>query len=177
MKSYNKFNQFYVEEFNCFLKESKEKNNKNMVSIYKKLISSIIKYPLPILTSSQALNLEGIGEKSLKTFELIINKYKLKIKNEEIDYVNLAKQLDLKFDLKERRRQERSKSNHKGSYDSSKRKKLPNIDQSSSLWSSLICLYIVYFQNNYQKTIDYDDLISMYNTLKDQLSEVYKFLN
>ena len=124
MKSYNKFNQFYVDEFNNYYKEAKDKNNKNMVTIYKKLITSVQKYPLPIISSSQALSLEGIGEKCIKTFELIINKYKIKIRNENIDYVSLAKDLDLAYDLKERRRQERSKSKEKNNFDSSKRKKL-----------------------------------------------------
>ena len=172
MKSFNKFNQFYVDEFNVFLKEAKDKNNKNLTTIYKKLITSIQKYPLPIITATQALCLEGVGEKNSKTFENLINKYKQRIKQDDIDYLSLVQQLDYSFDLKDRKKMEKSKSKEKSNFDSSKRKKLPNIEQTSSLWSSIISCYANYIQNDYNKTIEYDDITAMADTLQEQLSKV-----
>ena len=176
-KTYNKFNQFYVDHFEIYLKDSKSKNNSIMTRIYLKLIASIQKYPFPILSPPQALSLDKIGPKTSNLFEKMISEYKIKIKKENIDYIALGMELDHKFDTKESRKLERSKSKEPQKFDSSKRKKLINIEQNSSSWTCAISCYILYFQNNYDQTIDYDDILAMTTTLKEHLAAVYKYLN
>ena len=75
----NCFNEFYYEQFLTLSNEAKYKNNKNFFLIYRKICSSIQKYPFPILTSSQAKNLEGVGENISLKFEKMIENYKEKI--------------------------------------------------------------------------------------------------
>ena len=92
-KCMNAFNDFYYENFNKMSNDARNRNLKNLFIIYKKVAMSIQKYPFPILTSSQAMTLEGIGENLSLRFEKLIKSYKEKIKNENIDYLTLAYQI------------------------------------------------------------------------------------
>ena len=93
-KCLNTFNEFYFREFSKLSTEAKEKNNRNLHLIYKKVCLSIQKFPFPILSSAQATLLEGVGDTISKQFEKILLNYKDKIKNEKIKYLELAYQIN-----------------------------------------------------------------------------------
>ena len=93
-KCMNAFNDYYFESFNKMSNDARNRNLKNLFIIYKKVAISIQKYPFPILTSSQAMSLEGIGENLSLKFEKLLKSYKEKIKNENIDYLTLAYQIN-----------------------------------------------------------------------------------
>lgn len=157
--------------------DARYKSNRNIVLIYKKVAASISKYPFPILTSTQAATIEGVGETICKIFENLINCYKEKIKKENIDFISLAYQIDIQAKLKAQ-----TKKNNKRKNDSKNdkylllstkqklkmKKNLVDIKLYSSIWTSVICSYILYIQNE-QYEIAIDDIIAMSFTLSEQL--------
>ena len=81
-KCLNAFNNYYYNEISKMANDARYKSNRNIVLIYKKVAASVSKYPFPILTSTQASTLEGVGETICKIFENLINCYEEKIKKE-----------------------------------------------------------------------------------------------
>lgn len=172
MKCLNKFNDFYLKEFNSLIHDAREKNNKNLMLIYKKVTLSIQKYPFPILTPSQAMAMEGVGESISKMFEKLINSYKTKIEEENINYIELAYNLNKDTNDKKKTRKrknepdiELNKSNLKS------RKKLSNIDQYSPAWTAVVSSYILYIQTN-SVILEIDDVLAMARTIVDELASV-----
>ena len=106
-KCMNAFNDYYYDNFNQMSIDARKKNLKNLFIIYKKVSLSILKYPFPILTSSQAMTLEGIGENLSFKFENLIKTYKEKIKKENIDYLSLAYQIEPNITFKTKTKSKR----------------------------------------------------------------------
>ncbi|MCQ2817716.1 MAG: hypothetical protein MJ252_10670, partial [archaeon] len=127
-KCINSFNEYYYKEFGKLCLECRGKGKKNMAIIYSKVQTSIAKYPLPILSSAQAAKLDGIGESIAKTFDNIIEKYKKKIKEEDIDYMKLAFQINEKGKGKTKKGKGKTKGGKKGK----KKKKKNNEDEDMS---------------------------------------------
>ena len=187
-KCMNAFNDFYYENFNKMSNDARNRNLKNLFIIYKKVAMSIQKYPFPILTSSQAMTLEGIGENLSLRFEKLIKSYKEKIKNENIDYLTLAYQIQPNIILKTKTKSKKLKGiknrnellksqlssdeeNLKIGNKTKYKKNLINIPIYSSQWTSVICAYILFFQND-NIEINIEDIYSMSLTLKEQLSKI-----
>ncbi len=184
----NAFNDYYFESFNKMSNDARNRNLKNLFIIYKKVAISIQKYPFPILTSSQAMSLEGIGENLSLKFEKLIKSYKEKIKNENIDYLTLAYQIKPNIILKTKTKskklnqikskkellksqlssdEENLKIGNKIKY----KKNLINIQSYSSQWTSAISAYILFHQND-NIELNIEDIFSMSLTLKEQLSKI-----
>ena len=174
-KCLNAFNNYYYNEISKMANDARYKSNRNIVLIYKKVAASVSKYPFPILTSTQASTLEGVGETICKIFENLINCYKEKIKKENIDYISLAYQIDLNAKLKAqtKKSKKRKNENDKNLLLSTKqklkmKKNLVDIKLYSSIWTTVISSYILYIQND-QYEIGIDDVIAMSFTLSEQL--------
>ena len=187
-KCINAFNDYYYESFNKMSNDARNRNLKNLFIIYKKVAMSIQKYPFPILTSSQAMSLEGIGENLSTKFEKLIKSYKEKIKNENIDYLTLAYQIQPNINLKQKTKSKKIKQikskkellksqlssdeeNLKIGNKTKYKKNLINIPTYSSQWTSAICTYLLFHQND-NIEINIDDIFAMSLTLKEQLSKI-----
>ena len=187
-KCMNAFNDYYYDNFNQMSIDARNKNLKNLFIIYKKVSLSILKYPFPILTSSQAMTFEGIGENLSFKFENLIKTYKEKIKKENIDYLSLAYQIEPNITFKTKtkskklrttkRKKEILKSqiysdeeNLKYTNKTKYKKNLINIPSYSSQWTSVISTYILYLQNNNYE-INIEDIYAMSLTLKEQLNKI-----
>lgn len=187
-KCMNAFNDYYYDNFNQMSIDSRNKNLKNLFIIYKKVSLSILKYPFPILTSSQAMTLEGIGENLSFKFENLIKTYKEKIKKENIDYLSLAYQIEPNITFKTKTKSKRLRTtkrkkevlksqiysdeeNLKYTNKTKYKKNLINIPSYSSQWTSVISTYILYLQNNNYE-INIEDIYAMSLTLKEQLNKI-----
>lgn len=174
-KCLNAFNNYYYNEISKMANDARYKSNRNIVLIYKKVAASVSKYPFPILTSTQASTLEGVGETICKIFENLINCYKEKIKKENIDYISLAYQIDLNAKLKAQTKKSKKRKNDNDKYlllstkqKLKMKKNLVDIKLYSSIWTTVISSYILYIQND-QYEIGIDDVIAMSFTLSEQL--------
>ena len=187
-KCMNAFNDYYYDNFNQMSIDARKKNLKNLFIIYKKVSLSILKYPFPILTSSQAMTLEGIGENLSFKFENLIKTYKEKIKKENIDYLSLAYQIEPNITFKTKTKSKRLRTtkrkkevlksqiysdeeNLKYTNKTKYKKNLINIPSYSSQWTSVISTYILYHQNNNYE-INIEDIYAMSLTLKEQLNKI-----
>lgn len=187
-KCMNAFNDYYYDNFNQMSIDARKKNLKNLFIIYKKVSLSILKYPFPILTSSQAMTLEGIGENLSFKFENLIKTYKEKIKKENIDYLSLAYQIEPNITFKTKTKSKRLRTtkrkkevlksqiysdeeNLKYTNKIKYKKNLINIPSYSSQWTSVISTYILYLQNNNYE-INIEDIYAMSLTLKEQLNKI-----
>lgn len=187
-KCMNAFNDYYYDNFNQMSIDARNKNLKNLFIIYKKVSLSILKYPFPILTSSQAMTLEGIGENLSFKFENLIKTYKEKIKKENIDYLSLAYQIEPNITFKTKTKSKRLRTtkrkkevlksqiysdeeNLKYTNKTKYKKNLINIPSYSSQWTSVISTYILYLQNNNYE-INIEDIYAMSLTLKEQLNKI-----
>ena len=187
-KCMNAFNDYYYDNFNQMSIDARKKNLKNLFIIYKKVSLSILKYPFPILTSSQAMTLEGIGENLSFKFENLIKTYKEKIKKENIDYLSLAYQIEPNITFKTKTKSKRLRTtkrkkevlksqiysdeeNLKYTNKTKYKKNLINIPSYSSQWTSVISTYILYLQNNNYE-INIEDIYAMSLTLKEQLNKI-----
>ena len=187
-KCMNAFNDYYYDNFNQMSIDSRNKNLKNLFIIYKKVSLSILKYPFPILTSSQAMTLEGIGENLSFKFENLIKTYKEKIKKENIDYLSLAYQIEPNITFKTKTKSKRLRTtkrkkevlksqiysdeeNLKYTNKTKYKKNLINIPSYSSQWTSVISTYILYLQNNNYE-INIEDIYAMSLTLKEELNKI-----
>ena len=187
-KCMNAFNDYYYDNFNQMSIDARKKNLKNLFIIYKKVSLSILKYPFPILTSSQAMTLEGIGENLSFKFETLIKTYKEKIKKENIDYLSLAYQIEPNITFKTKTKSKRLRTtkrkkevlksqiysdeeNLKYTNKTKYKKNLINIPSYSSQWTSVISTYILYLQNNNYE-INIEDIYAMSLTLKEQLNKI-----
>ena len=187
-KCMNAFNDYYYDNFNQMSIDARNKNLKNLFIIYKKVSLSILKYPFPILTSSQAMTLEGIGENLSFKFENLIKTYKEKIKKENIDYLSLAYQIEPNITFKTKTKSKRLRTtkrkkevlksqiysdeeNLKYTNKTKYKKNLINIPSYSSQWTSVISTYILYHQNNNYE-INIEDIYAMSLTLKEQLNKI-----
>ena len=187
-KCMNAFNDYYFDNFNQMSIDARNKNLKNLFIIYKKVSLSILKYPFPILTSSQAMTLEGIGENLSFKFENLIKTYKEKIKKENIDYLSLAYQIEPNITFKTKTKSKRLRTtkrkkevlksqiysdeeNLKYTNKTKYKKNLINIPSYSSQWTSVISTYILYLQNNNYE-INIEDIFAMSLTLKEQLNKI-----
>jgi ERCC4-type nuclease len=179
----NKFNEFYYKEFSQLAKEAKEKNNSNLSLIYKKVAHSIQKYPMPLLTASQAMLLEGVGETISKKFEEIMLSYREKIEKESMNYLEMAYEINQNFNERKKGGKRKAQtdtepeSKIRGAValetksDLKKRKKLVNIEMYSSIWSSVVCCYILHLQTN-SLIFEFDDIVAMSRTLSEELKSV-----
>ena len=172
----NCFNEFYYEQFLTLSNEAKYKNNKNFFLIYRKICSSIQKYPFPILTSSQAKNLEGVGENISLKFEKMIENYKEKIISEEIDYKNIIFNLNFNLNANKKYKSKKNLFNSKKEKNNlnkeniQKRKKnLINIKTFSKIWNLIISCYFLYVQNNNNLNINIDEILAISILLKENL--------
>ena len=187
-KCMNAFNDYYYDNFNQMSIDARNKNLKNLFIIYKKVSLSILKYPFPILTSSQAMTLEGIGENLSFKFENLIKTYKEKIKKENIDYLSLAYQIEPNITFKTKTKSKRLRTtkrkkevlksqiysdeeNLKYTNKTKYKKNLINIPSYSSQWTSVISTYILYLQNNNYE-INIEDIYAMSLTLKEELNKI-----
>ena len=187
-KCMNAFNDYYYDNFNQMSIDARNKNLKNLFIIYKKVSLSILKYPFPILTSSQAMTLEGIGENLSFKFENLIKTYKEKIKKENIDYLSLAYQIEPNITFKTKTKSKRLRTtkrkkevlksqiysdeeNLKYTNKTKYKKNLINVPSYSSQWTSVISTYILYHQNNNYE-INIEDIYAMSLTLKEQLNKI-----
>ena len=187
-KCMNAFNDYYFDNFNQMSIDARNKNLKNLFIIYKKVSLSILKYPFPILTSSQAMTLEGIGENLSFKFENLIKTYKEKIKKENIDYLSLAYQIEPNITFKTKTKSKRLRTtkrkkevlksqiysdeeNLKYTNKTKYKKNLINIPSYSSQWTSVISTYILYLQNNNYE-INIEDIYAMSLTLKEELNKI-----
>ena len=168
-KCLNEFNQFYHDEFNKMVLDCRNKNNTNLMLNYKRVCFSIKKYPFPILSAQQVFSIDGIGEATSKIFERLIKNYKEKIKKEKINFIDMAFELNKDFDKKGNKKKAEPNSVGESKF-VSRKKPLKNVDTYSDKWTSIISLYLLYFQNdNY--LISYEDLLSMANTIHDEFAE------
>ena len=166
MKCLNAFNEIYFSEFNSLVQDAKIKNSKNLMITYRKVASSIQRYPFPILTPNQAMCLEGVGETISKLFEKIIKNYKLKIQNENINYIEQAYNIQKNKDKKAGKRKNESDSEDIKNIKS--RKKLSNIEPFTSYWTAVISCFISFLQTN-SYNIDIDDVITISVTMAEDL--------
>lgn len=172
----NSFNNFYCVEFNKMITDAKLKSSKNLMLIYKKVSLSIKKYPFPILTSAQASTLEGVGETIRKLFENLIKQYKDNLIHNSSEYIQLAYQIkNASIGGKSKKTKAKASKTQQDAQGSALRvakiKNLINIPLYSSLWTSVISCYLIFFQTN-SITIDIDDIESMSNTLCEQFKTI-----
>jgi ERCC4-type nuclease len=169
----NQFNEYYYKEFINFSNEARDKNNPNMKVLYKKVALSISKYPFPILSASQAMNLEGVGESLSKVFENIINKHKTVLTSNDGNFIELAyKTNKANLDPNNNGSKRMLPSDTEAEINNLKsRKKLSNIEQYSSLWTTIISCYLLHLQQGGTLQITFKDISSMSNTLIDELIE------
>ena len=172
----NCFNEFYYEQFLTLSNEAKYKNNKNFFLIYRKICSSIQKYPFPILTSSQAKNLEGVGENISLKFEKMIENYKEKIISEEIDYKNIIFNLNFNLNANKKYKSKKNLFNSKKEKNNLnkeniqlRKKNLINIKIFSKIWNLIISCYFLYVQNNNNLNINIDEILAISILLKENL--------
>lgn len=172
-KCLNSFNEFYLKEFNKMISDAREKNSKNLMVIYKKVALSIEKYPFPILTASQTLMLEGVGENISKQFENLIAAYKEKIRRENINYIEAAYQVNENRKAKKMTKKRKAETDDENLNRSNmkSRKKLINIDSYSSLWTTIVSSYIVYLQTN-RFILDINDILAMATTITSELKKL-----
>lgn len=172
MSCFNAFNDFYFKYFDKLVSDCRDKNNTNMMQNYKRVKVSIQKYPFPIVTIQQALSLNGVGEAISRTFEKLINNYKTKIIEEEINYINLAYKINPLKNSKKYGNKKKAES--EGTTDVNlfiKKKPLRNVEAFSGEWTAVISLYLIYLQNK-KINIEFDEVLSMalaiYEELKDK---------
>ncbi|EAS02369.2 ERCC4 domain protein (macronuclear) [Tetrahymena thermophila SB210] len=80
-------NQFIVDKFIQLERQQQMRRATNMNFTYSKIIKSLQKYPLPILSRQQALQLENVGEKMANLiYSLIKSHYKDYLKNPNQDF-------------------------------------------------------------------------------------------
>lgn len=172
----NSFNNFYYQEFNKMIADAKLKSSKNLMLIYKKVSLSIKKYPFPILTSANSSSLEGVGETIRKVFDNLIKQYKEKLIRNSTEYIQLAYQLTntsiINKAKKAKAKASKTKQDAPGSsLRVAKIKNLVNIPLYSSLWTSVISSYLIFFQTN-SITISVDDIVAMSKTLYEQFQSI-----
>jgi hypothetical protein len=176
----NAFNDYFFHEFMKLAKDANDKNNWNLNLIYKKVANSIKKYPFPIVNSSQTLLLEGVGETTSKIFDKLLNSYKEKIEKEDIKYVDLAMTTNQNFNFKKNGKKRKALTDTESDTkknilecksDIKKRKNLVNIEMYSSVWSSVVCAYILFLQSD-KVILDFDDIIAMSTTLTCELNSI-----
>lgn len=63
-RSRNPLNQFLVEKFSNLKRIADSRGFKNQSFCYSKILKSLMKYPMPILSLKQMTEIEGIGEKT-----------------------------------------------------------------------------------------------------------------
>lgn len=73
-RSRNPLNQFLVEKFSNLKRMADSKGFKNQSFCYSKILKSLIKYPMPILSLKQMIEIEGIGEKTSYSIMKMIKK-------------------------------------------------------------------------------------------------------
>jgi hypothetical protein len=176
----NAFNDYFFNEFMKLAKDANDKNNWNLNLIYKKVANSIKKYPFPIVNSSQTLLLEGVGETTSKIFEKLLISYKDKLEKENTKFVDLAMTINSNFGFKKngkkRKAQTDTESDTKKTIlefksDIKKRKNLVNIEMYSSIWSSVVCSYILFLQSD-KVILDFEDILAMSTTLSCELNSI-----
>jgi crossover junction endonuclease MUS81 len=87
-KSRNPFNQFLVEKFINLKRIADSRGFKNQAFCYGKILRSLIKYPIPILTLKQMTEIEGIGEKTSYSILKMIKKQYAKFVDDKNNKIN-----------------------------------------------------------------------------------------
>ena len=83
------FNQEIYDKFNTMKANAQHRGIKNQEHCYGKVIRVLEKYPIPILSSLQASNIEGIGPKIANVIDGILSKkYKDHFKGNNSIFVN-----------------------------------------------------------------------------------------
>ena len=197
-KCVNAFNDYYYDHFNSLSqKAAAQKQIYSQIIPLKNIAASIKKYPLPIMSLEQASLLQGIGEHYIGKFKKLINDYKTEIREKNIDYVSLA--YSVKPELAEgnlKRKRDRSQKSsdsqnskkvisfsNPGTKKASQLKEIKaeakklkfknnliNIDLYSSVWTTAVCCYIVFFDTE-SYDIDYSSIINYGKILKNKFKE------
>jgi len=170
-KCLNSFNQYYLNQFNNLVIECRQRNNTNLLNNYRRVCTSILKYPFPILTTQQALTIDGIGEATSRIFNKFIISFKKKIKEENINFIDLAYRID---DRKNSKKGNKKKAEIECGTDSKnkifiKKKPLKNIELYSENWTAVLSLYLLYLQNDNNINIDFNESLQMAESLIDEL--------
>ena len=71
-RAVNPLNQYYSDKFVKIKKDADAKGMKNQSFCYKRVISALSKYPMPILCVEQAQFLEGVGDTVAQRFSQMI---------------------------------------------------------------------------------------------------------
>jgi len=197
-KCVNAFNDYYYEHFvELSQKAASQKQIYSQIIPLRNIAASIKKYPYPILSLEQASSLQGIGEHYIGKFKKLINDYKIEIKENNIDYVSLAYSVKPELgegNLKKKRERSQKSSDSQNSKKviscsnpgtkkaaqlkeiKAEAKKLKfknnliNINLYSSVWTTSVCCYIVFFDKE-SYDIDYASIINYGKILKNKFLE------
>ena len=198
-KCVNAFNDYYYDHFiELSQKALAQRQIYSQIIPLRNIATSIKKYPFPILSLEQAGTIQGIGEHYIGKFKKLINDYKTEIKEKKIDYVSLC--YSVKPELGEpnlKRKRQRSKKNSDDNNNSKKvisfsnpgtkkaaqlkeikaeakklkfKNNLININLYSSVWTTAVCCYIVFFDKE-SYDINYSDIIEFWKILKNKFEE------
>ena len=198
-KCVNAFNDYYYDHFiELSQRAAAQRQIYSQIIPLRNIATSIKKYPFPILSLEQAGTIQGIGEHYIGKFKKLINDYKTEIKEKNIDYVSLA--YSVKPELGEpnlKRKRERSKKSDDENNNSKKvisfsnpgtkkaaqlkeikaeakklkfKNNLININLYSSVWTTAVCCYIVFFDKE-SYDIDYSSIIEYGKILKNKFEE------
>ena len=89
--SRNPLNSFLFEKLSKLKSIAETRGLKNQVFCYAKILKSLSKYPLPILSVSQAIQLEGIGDKTaLLLLKLMKKQYESFLLAENSNFSNIS---------------------------------------------------------------------------------------
>ena len=197
-KCVNAFNDYYYDHFvGLSQKAASQKQIYSQIIPLRNIAASIKKYPYPILSLEQASSLQGIGEHYIGKFKKLINDYKIEIKENNIDYVSLAYSVKPELgegNLKKKRERSQKSSDSQNSKKvisfsnpgtkkasqlkeiKAEAKKLKfknnliNINLYSSVWTTCVCCYIVFFDKE-SYDIDYASIINYGKILKNKFIE------
>ena len=96
MNCSNPLNKYFVEELAKMKRQAEYRNTSQFQArVFSKIIQSVCKYPLPIISHEQALMLEGVGDTSARIFQKLISKREekfLKEHGEEADRIAMSRE-------------------------------------------------------------------------------------
>jgi len=166
-KCINPLNQSFVDHFTKLKKTAEYRHMKHIALCYAKIISSICKYPLPIVSQPQAMLLEGVGTNMAKIFQELLDQRETESNKPVEEILN---------DDKENNKLRRKRFNLINNDKTVKRKKEGHLfEANAENYLFLVCCYIhTLISTGVSLSITRDDIDSIYNKLKEQFPEQIK---
>ncbi len=176
-KCSNPLNQSFADHFVSLRKTADFRHMKHIALCYGKIANSISRYPLPILSSSQAALLEGVGTNMCKIFEELLEQRREVHDADQKEEATLSEKLLTEDAQNSRELGKRKIKQVQGSDErNTKRRKEANIfEDGAENYLYLVCCYLHSLTDS-AGSISQENVNEAYRRLKLQLPDVSSIL-